>query len=104
MLTNVVHCRYNLLLKVIMAILYTFSCTIIREQWAFLQKCEFNNPKALLIYPSKLMQRIIQKLTFPLLFDSCPSTVTAETYRVKTQNAAASCIFSACRSVLDFQN
>ena len=58
MLTNVVHCRYNLLLKVIMAILYTFSWTIIREQWAFLQKFEFNNPKALLIYPSKLMQRI----------------------------------------------
>lgn len=59
MLTNVVHCRYNLLLKVIMAILDTFSWTIIHEQWAFLQKCEFNNPKALLIYPSKLIQRII---------------------------------------------
>lgn len=59
MLTNVVHCRYNLPLKVIMAILYTFSWTVICEQWAFLQKCEFNNPKALLIYAIKLIQRII---------------------------------------------
>lgn len=59
MLTNVVQCRYNLLPKVVMAILYTSSCTIICEQWAFPQKCEFNNPKALLIYAIKQIQRII---------------------------------------------
>lgn len=100
MLTNVVHCRYNLLLKVVMAVLYTFSWTIICEQWAFPQKCEFNNPKALLMYAIKLIQRINWKLTFPLV----PTPVQflqAETseWRLKVQLHPASSVPVALSSI-----
>lgn len=102
MLTNVVHCRYNLLLKVVMAILYTFSRTVICEQWAFLQKCEFNNPKALLIYAIKLIRRIIWKLTFPLPLVPTPvQSLQAETseWRLQMQLHPASSVPVALSSI-----